>query len=245
MRLNKKHLRDFDEQGYLLVKGAFSPAEVRLMCGAFDRLAETARAFPCTTDHAGSRFVMNGSRIDRIVWCAGAEPVLSRLGADARLTAPAAALLGCGSMEQLICQAHFKMPGDGLRFRWHQDSEHRGYGTPDWNDVTGRGSFVQTVTAVDEMRRDNGPLMIVPGSAARGHIGLDRLEDPADGFDTRDLIPLTMEPGDALFMHPYAIHGSGPNDSDGPRRVFINGFAVPGANRRVYPGEGSGRILKV
>jgi hypothetical protein len=47
-----------------------------------------------------------------------------------------------------------------------------------------------------------------------------------------------------LFFGPYAIHGSTPNESAVPRRVLINGYAYPGANGRVYPGEGSGRTLR-
>jgi ectoine hydroxylase-related dioxygenase (phytanoyl-CoA dioxygenase family) len=50
-----------------------------------------------------------------------------------------------------------------------------------------------------------------------------------------------MQPGDVAFFSPYAIHGSQPNNSKGPRRVFINGFAYPGANQKKYPGQGSGR----
>jgi len=39
------------------------------------------------------------------------------------------------------------------------------------------------------------------------------------------------------------VHGSGPNEGTTPRRVLINGYAHPGANHRVYPGEGAGRRL--
>jgi hypothetical protein len=46
-----------------------------------------------------------------------------------------------------------------------------------------------------------------------------------------------------LFFGPYAVHGSTSNESKYSRRVLINGYAYPGANGRVYPGEGSGRRL--
>ena len=52
-----------------------------------------------------------------------------------------------------------------------------------------------------------------------------------------------MQPGDVAFFHPYSIHGSEPNISQGPRRVFINGFAYPGANQKKYPGHGAGRTV--
>jgi ectoine hydroxylase-related dioxygenase (phytanoyl-CoA dioxygenase family) len=56
-------------------------------------------------------------------------------------------------------------------------------------------------------------------------------------------VTLTMEPGDALFFGPYVFHASEPNRGRSPRRALINGYASPGANRRVYPGRGSGRLL--
>jgi hypothetical protein len=47
-----------------------------------------------------------------------------------------------------------------------------------------------------------------------------------------------------LLFGPYTFHRSLPNRSTRPRRVFINGFAHPGANSRVYPGDGAGRTLR-
>jgi hypothetical protein len=54
-----------------------------------------------------------------------------------------------------------------------------------------------------------------------------------------------MAAGGVLLFGPYTFHRSLPNRSSRPRRVFINGYAAPGANRRVYPGEGAGRLLSV
>jgi len=51
--------------------------------------------------------------------------------------------------------------------------------------------------------------------------------------------------GDAIFFGPFTIHRSLPNRSAHRRRTFINGFAFPGANSRVYPGDGAGRTVGV
>ena len=56
--------------------------------------------------------------------------------------------------------------------------------------------------------------------------------------------PATMRAGSVLLFGPYSVHGSQPNTSPRPRRTFINGFAYPGANARIYPGEGAGRLLR-
>ena len=151
-------------------------------------------------------------------------------------------------MNQLINQAHFKLPGDGVRFPWHQDSAHRRYGGREWRDINGRGSYVQTVTAIDDVTLDNGPLRFVRDSAQLGHVTLPAGGDaelPSQLIDPEKIETPTMKAGDVLMFGPYVFHSSEPNRSSRPRRVFINGFAYPGANSRVYPGTGSGRLLRV
>ncbi|MBT8077568.1 MAG: phytanoyl-CoA dioxygenase family protein, partial [Gammaproteobacteria bacterium] len=64
-------------------------------------------------------------------------------------------------------------------------------------------------------------------------------------FHEERAVTITAQPGDTLFFGPYTAHASFENNSDHYRRVLINGFASPGANRRDYPGAGVGRRLKV
>jgi ectoine hydroxylase-related dioxygenase (phytanoyl-CoA dioxygenase family) len=219
------------------------------MRAAFSRLEAIAKTFRSTCMHLGSQFVVQDVagevRIQRIVWCGAAEPVLAAFGRDRRLLAAAADLLGSREMNHLINQAHFKLPGDGVEFPWHQDSTHRRYGSPEWRDVNGRGSYVQTVVALDDVTEENGPLRFIEGSARLGHLDL-----PPDGtlppsvLEAGPVVSGTMRTGDVLLFGPYTVHSSLPNRSDRPRRAFLNGFAYPGANTRVYPGEGSGILVR-
>jgi ectoine hydroxylase-related dioxygenase (phytanoyl-CoA dioxygenase family) len=243
----------FYERGFFVAPDVFLSEELASMRDAFDRLERTACQFGEPTLFRGAQFVVHRvpegdgtrARIDRIVWCGAAEPVLSSFGGDRRLVAIAAQLLGVTEMHQLINQAHFKLPGDGVAFPWHQDSSHRRYGKSEWNDVNGRGSYVQTVIALDDVTEENGPIEFIPGSCLRGHLGL-----PADGalpenIDARSAVAATMGAGSVLVFGPFTIHRSLPNRSSTPRRIFINGFASPGANSRVYPGEGAGRTVRL
>jgi hypothetical protein len=134
MLLTPEQIEQFYEVGFVLVPDVFSAAEVEEMRAAFDRLQQTAVALGETRLHNGSQFVVetveegeNAGRVTirRITWCGAAEPVLSEYGKDPRLVGMAAQLLGCGGTNQLINQAHFKLPGDGVTFAWHQDSQHR------------------------------------------------------------------------------------------------------------------------
>ena len=267
MRLTPGQVDDFFGRGWVVLPALFAPDELAAARAAFERLHATAQRLRTTQDHAGARFVLTdrgsdmpateasrgGVVVQRVVWAGGAEPALLDIGADPRLVGPALQLLGSERCEQLLCQAHFKMPGDGVSFDWHQDVQHRDKGPGTWSDLNGRGSYVQTLLAIDEMRADNGPLQFVPREAVR----LDdrgRLRDahydygmPMAGMDEAvdagRAETITGPAGSVIFFGPYAVHGSTPNTSTTPRRVLINGYAYPGANGRVYPGEGSGRVL--
>jgi ectoine hydroxylase-related dioxygenase (phytanoyl-CoA dioxygenase family) len=248
-RLINPQVETFFERGFLVVPGVFAEGEIAEMRRAFSRLQQTAEYLGESRMFRGSQFVIERAgggqvRIQRIVWCGAAEPVLSTYGRDPRLLELASRILGSREMNQLINQAHFKLPGDGVAFPWHQDSTHRRFGRGEWRDLNGKGSYVQTVTAIDDVCRDNGPLELIPGSNRLGHLGLSEEEPLPPGLLNRETVAATMRAGDVLLFGPYTLHRSRPNVSNRPRRVLINGFAYPGANSRVYPGEGAGRLLR-
>lgn len=239
----------FHEGGFFVRRGVFREDEVRATRAALERLYVKAQTLTATGDHDGAFFALgvpaNGPVVvQRVVWAGGAEPGLLELSEDARLVAPALELLGTGQCEQLLCQAHYKMPNDGVAFDWHQDIQHRDKGNDTWRDVNGRGSFVQTILLVDDMTEDNGPLEFVPkDAAALDASGRLIKEEGRVRVDASRAVSVTGRAGDVLFFGPYAVHGSTPNVSVSPRRVLINGYAAPGANKRFYPGRGACRVL--
>src|SRR5215210_621946 len=162
----------FYDDGYLILEDLFSREEVAELAAALP--ASDGEAGERKVEHAGSQFVFGGSngscRLQRVVWAGGCEPSFLDCGRDVRLTAVVGQLLGSATAEQLLNQLHAKYPNDGLEFEPHQDSEHRRYGTPEWRDVNGRGSYVQAVVAIDDSTPDNGPLIFYPRSGRRGHL---------------------------------------------------------------------------
>ncbi len=250
--LSDEQVEAFFEIGFVIVPDVFTPTEIEEMRAGFDRLQKMAYALSEPGIHNGSDFAIERKEsgqviIHRISWCGAAEPVLLAYGKDLRLLGMASQLLGSNEMNQLINQAHFKIPGDNVAFPWHQDSEHRGYGKPWWKDVNGRGSFVQQAIAIDDVTEKSGPLKFIPESCKLGHLGLlSRSEEEYPAlFDPDDAITGIMKAGSVALFNPYVIHGSEPNRSQKSRRVFINGYAYPGANSRTYPGRGAGRLLKI
>jgi ectoine hydroxylase-related dioxygenase (phytanoyl-CoA dioxygenase family) len=252
--LSGEEIQAFFEIGWVVRRALFRADEVARMRACFDELERLADELPETGLHRGSYFVLaakNGLRvINRVVWAGGSQRYLLDVGSDARLTVPCAQLLQSDAMDHLLNQAHFKRPRDGVTFGWHQDIQHRDKGNGTWTDVNGRGSFVQTVIVLDEMTHDSGPLKFMPGSAKWGRVELgDDAEHGGVGtskpaqFREQDAVTVAARPGDALFFGPYTAHASFENTSDRYRRILINGYASPGANRRVYPGDGAGRRL--
>ena len=253
--LSDDEIQAFFEVGWIVRRALFKTDEVARMRACFDELEQIADELPETGLHRGSHFVLAekcGRRvINRVVWAGGCQRYLLDVGSDARLTVPSAQLLKSGAMDHLLNQAHFKRPRDGVTFGWHQDIQHRDKGNGTWADVNGCGSFVQTIIALDEMTPDSGPLKFMPGSAKWGRVELGdgaaaqrarRRETPAQ-FREQDAVTMAARPGDTLFFGPYTAHASFENTSDRYRRILINGYAYPGANRRVYPGDGAGRRL--
>jgi len=255
--LNADQIREFHETGWITLEALFDRAEIDRMGDCFANLEHIASGMRETGLEQGSYFVLgekDGRQIiKRVVWAGAAQPYLLKIGADPRLTVPASQLLRSDVLEQLLSQAHFKRPGDGVVFGWHQDVQHRDKGNGTWKDINGTGSFVQTLIVIDEMTPDSGPLQFIPGSSRWGRVdfGNHDYDNPdyqpqrPPEFRDDDVVTIAAKPGDTLFFGPYTAHASFENTSANYRRVLINGYACPGANSRVYPGEGSCRRLRV
>lgn len=243
--ITHQQIDEFFEIGFIILRSLFSKKEVKDISDCLDRIYEESKKLNKTTQvHKGTQFVFEGPSLHRVVWAGACEPMLLNSGADPRILGPVSQILGSEEMDQLISQIHFKVPGDNVGFPWHQDSENRGYGTPDWDDVNGKGSYVQTTMAIDPMRLENGTMYFIPRTCHKGHMGLDLVKDKENVLDVKSAVPLILDPGDVALFGPYTVHGSYPNESNQQRRILINGYSYPGANHRTYPGKGSGRRLR-
>lgn len=241
-------LLNLERDGFAVVRGAVATDEVQAVAGAFDRLIATARRIAAgeAEQPAAARYVVDADpyRLHRVVWAAGADPVLERMGSHPAFLAVAEAMLGSDELVQIISQAHVKEPGDGVSFGWHQDASNRRYGSDLWNDRDGKGTYAQICLAVDPMTAENGPLRMVRGSH---HLGF--IADPRTGVidELPDLptVDVLLEPGDLAVFGPLIVHGSGPNTGSASRRLFLQGYTLPDVNRRVYPGCGTGISRRV
>ena len=86
-------------------------------------------------------------------------------------------------------------------------------------------------TAMEKVHKQNGCLVVVPGS----HTGVllrhgypeweggvnSAFHGIKDCNYEKDLVYLEMDPGDTVFFHPILVHGSGSNRTNGFRKVFF------------------------
>jgi len=119
-----------------------------------------------------------------------------------------------------------KPPGVDGRHPLHQDLLYFPFRPAD--------RIVATWTALESCTRENGCLVVVPGTQRgdllpHGNPDWDYLNTAyfgAAGVGAHpERVHLEMEPGDTVFFHPLLLHGSGRNRSDGFRRAISAHYA--------------------
>ncbi len=234
-------LQQYHAEGYAVLRGVFSSREVAAIGASFDRHWATGMAHHASWRH-GNLFYRIGQdqalgRILRLVqWPSYVDPVLDAVRRDSRWLTLLDPLIG-SDVKQIINQMHWKPPGAAAaEFAFHQDARFRRPPSAYRNLVR---SYVQTGIAIDPHRRANGAMRIYPGSHRLGeldlagdgavldqHMAEDRLA--AAGLDPARLIDLDLDPGDVALWHVHTIHGSGPNCTNGDRRIYLNGYVRAG-----------------
>lgn len=236
--LTGDHVAQYRRDGYAILRGVFSPAEVVEMAGAFNRFYAEGRKHPKSYRHGNLFYRIANDpahgRVLRLVqWPSYVDPTLDRVRLDSRMLEIVAPLIGA-TLKQIINQMHWKPPGAAAEFGWHQDIRFR---RPRAAYRQAAASYVQTGIAVDPHRAANGAMRIIPGSHRLGELSLggdgrvmDRSMSDDDlvraGLDPAGVVDLEMEPGDVALWHLHLVHGSGPNRSTIDRRFYLNGYVI-------------------
>jgi ectoine hydroxylase-related dioxygenase (phytanoyl-CoA dioxygenase family) len=237
----------FDEQGYVLVRAAFTgesleriTAEVDAMierCLAAGRRLEahwrgTWRESVAVAGDKQARSVLSIHRVHEH------SAFLARLLFDDRLLDPVAALIG-PDIQLHHTLMHAKPPRQGAAFPLHQDYDY----FPHRLDT-----MLAATLYLDDADRENGCFCVIPGSHRRGYIphvheGSHHL--PVDQYPIEAGTPVPMEAGDLLLFSYLTIHGSYPNVSERWRRMLLFEFRSPLDSRTTDPEGAVGRGLIV
>ncbi|GGG75111.1 phytanoyl-CoA dioxygenase family protein [Paenibacillus radicis (ex Gao et al. 2016)] len=239
--LTEEQLQAFNTEGYLIVKGLFSPDQVAEIEEAFDKISQ--QAIPGYFEpELGGESTDPLKRYPRVL-----HP--HRIDETARkymLHAPVLEVLGdLYGEEALAAQSMFYYKPPGSRGQaLHQDNFYL---------KVEPGNCIAAWTAIDAADEENGGMLIVPKTNTYEIVCPDEA-DVKESFSAHYVkppkeekpVPAIMDKGDVLFFNGNLIHGSYRNKSkDRFRRAFICHYANESATkishfyRPLYRADGS------
>ncbi len=196
-------LGDFARDGFLVIRGFYSPAEVAEFSRWIDELAarEPERGKQMVyyekdlKDPSGKKIL---SRIEKFSDFHGG---LGAMTQAAKMMGPVRALLG---EEALLFKEkiNFKLPGGG-GFEPHQDIQ------PGWDDYA--PYFLSVLVTIDESTVENGCLELSAGHHTQGLLGEKWKPLTPEQLEGVKFEPYPMSPGDVAFFDCFVPHRSKPN----------------------------------
>lgn len=229
------NLANYPRDGYAIVRGLFTPREVQAIGEASEQVHADGVRHGRSFRHGNLFYNVAAGDGDPLVrfaqWPSYHQPVLNGVRLDRRMAELLEPLVG-RDLKQIINQLHWKAPGAGGDFAWHQDSRFRQPQSAYRNLGT---SYVQTGLAIDSHTPDSGAMRFIPRSHLRGDLGLDDATEVlgasmsdavllSAGLSPQDAVEIMLDPGDLALWSPYLVHGSGGNRSNHRRRLYINGY---------------------
>jgi ectoine hydroxylase-related dioxygenase (phytanoyl-CoA dioxygenase family) len=160
---------------------------------------------------------MSKSRSDRLDPVIDVSPPFDALARDPRLLALADSLLGGGA--QLLKDKFIAKPPGAVGYGTHQDAAY-------WPGLgIDLARFLTAILFLDDAVPENGAIECVPGSHGVLLTDPDVIADPDESL----LGPFRLieaRAGDLLLLHALTPHRSGPNRTDGMRRVVMFTYGV-------------------
>ncbi len=213
--LNENQMRQFQADGYILMKALFDAEEIEM-------LRSTAHADRELDKHSFSRADGEGGKVRLSLWNHPGDNIYGMFARSRRMVDRAEELLG-----DEVYHYHSKMilkdPKIGGAWTWHQD-----YGYWYQNGLL-YPDMLSVFIAVDKATRENGCLQVIKGSHHMGRIDHILTGDQAGAdmervnacLDRMELLYCEMEPGDAIFFHSNLLHRSDQNTSEHSRWSMV------------------------
>lgn len=216
--LSTAEINAYHENGYLGVEGVFSDTEIRDLQRVTDEFVELSRGVNEHTDvfDLEPGHTADAPRLRRLK-----NPIDHHEVYNGAIRHPDVLDI----VEQLIGKGvhtngnklNMKSAGFGSPVEWHQDWAFY----PHTND-----DLLAVGVALDDMRIENGPLLVIPGSH-RDRIYSHHQDGAFVGAVTEDVphadqaVPIELKAGGISIHHVRALHASAPNVSDRPRRLLL------------------------
>lgn len=213
--IDYKAAEQYQQDGFVLVRGLFSPDEVRKMLYDVEHGSEVEGL-------AVGREDSSGRKARLALWYELKQDIWAAASTCPRIVNAVRILLG-EDAAFFHGKVMLKEARSGGAWEWHQDYgywyEH-GFLFP---------SLISAFTALDEATVENGCLQVLRGSHKLGRLNHGRVGDQTGADPKRisqiedmfERVHVTMKPGDVLFFHSNLLHMSSANESDRHRRSFI------------------------
>ncbi|NRA06787.1 MAG: phytanoyl-CoA dioxygenase family protein [Myxococcales bacterium] len=260
--LDDEMLRDYWEQGYVVVPGLLPEASLAVWRERLEAIVSGA------VPPAPGMLVMKDVMVSRgVVAAAAPREAIAKLQDfenDPVLWGYAEheALLDC--VERIVGREVFGLHSMLINKPPHVDGRHPLHQDLLYFPFRPAERIVAAWTALEVVNRENGCLVVVPGSQ-RGplrrhenmqweHVNAAYWGAEGVGADAAR-VHLEMRPGDTVFFHPLLLHGSGRNRSPDCRRAISAHFASTSCHfawrigaddmrpYKVVRGEGVGRRM--
>ncbi len=227
--LGPEALRSYWEDGYRVVPGLIPAPDLdrwlaRLEDIVLGRVPATPGMLVMKDVMVAKGKVVPGSRLEAIAKIQNYEqdPVLDTYTTHPRILDAIECIVG-REVQTIHTMLINKPPNVDGRHPIHQDLLYFPFRPAD--------RIVASWTALEPVTKENGCLVVVPGSH-RGELlahenppdiedlnmGYFGVVDAADPLERR--VHLEMSPGDTVFFHPVLLHGSGRNRTQGFRRAI-------------------------
>lgn len=210
----------YQEQGYLVLENQIPDAWMARIHAEIARFEDEARSMTKSNERLDleDSHQPDAPRLRRIKLPHTTSDVMRDLMYSDHILAPARDLIG-PDLRLHTTKLNMKSAGYGAAVEWHQDYAFY----PHTND-----DILAIGVLIDDMARQNGPLMVYPGSH-KGPV-FDHHVDGVfagamlpeeNGLNPKDAVALTGPAGSISIHHGRIVHGSALNTSDRARRILF------------------------
>jgi ectoine hydroxylase-related dioxygenase (phytanoyl-CoA dioxygenase family) len=211
---------ELDRDGFTVLKGVLSQAEVQRFSSRLDELMQIEG------EQAGSEIATEEGTA-RLANLLEKDAIFDVCVTDGRLLAAVDHVLaGDFKLSGLNCR--IALPGCG------EQPMH-----PDWGEAVAPGSYqaCNSIWCIDEFTPDNGPVKVVPGSHLLGRMPPESDDYEADAI-RRQAIPVMAPAGAVIVLNAHVWHHGSLNRSAQPRRALHSYFV-----RRANPQQQTQRSM--
>jgi len=237
--LTDKQIKDYFEQGYLLVENVITDTQLKTLQNITYDFIEASKTVTESNDvyDLDEGHTAENPKLTRIKLPHKQHVYFDEILRNSGVTEVLRDLLG-DNATLLTSKLNTKAPGGGAAVEWHQDWAFY----PHTND-----SLLAFGLLLEDVNMENGPLQVVPGSH-KGPIlshynqgifcGAIDPDDP--DFEKDKIVSLTGKAGSMTVHHVRTLHGSAPNKSDRARLILFyeiakaDAWPILGSNSYIY-----------